>query len=250
MSYKRLAAFCVSGVLAALMGSAQVAHAGGCSRQPQPGDYLNCGLNGPYGPSGENYVECRSQCTALKNCLNSRPTPPANCNAQQQALDNCVSAGRSLPSSGPQRGNMLKQGLSVTVAYEAGVGCFLVDSGTTTSRSTDGGRASNSNEYISPICFIDSDYAYEAYESSSSPSRSSSAIKSVISSRLGVSEAQLTSDADFYTDLGASWEDMRAVADDFGKIFSVKIEDEVVNNLNTVDDVINCAHQASLAGLY
>ena len=249
----KLALTCFGIGLAAVIGSAQVAHAGGCSRTPDPGDYLNCAPNGPYGPSGPNFVNCLTACSALRTCLNSRPTPPANCSAEQTALDNCMRNGGAQPIPPGQRAGISLP--SVTVAFAPGMGCVLVNSGSMAS-----GRKGSSLESLdNPTaqfaasqlhmaeCKLVSAVPYsQSYnEQQSNEVAASSLVKRVVSERLGVSEASLVGKADLYSDLGASWDDVRAIANDFGRLFAVTIDDDVINNLNTMDDVTNCVRQAS-----
>lgn len=240
---------------AVFLGTSQSAHAGGCQRQPRPGDYLNCNLNGPYGPSGPNNVECRSQCTALRDCLNN---PPAGgCAAQQTALNECVANGTfGLDSSGGGMASGSSSVSVVTVSYDSSAGCVLVGSGTVAREQleeisnyleTDPTEASSgyyaSAAYSDSECLIAEDLAIEVDGSHRN------VVIELLSSKLGVEKARLGDQADLYADLGASWEDMRAVANDFGKLFRVKVQDEVVNNLNTVEDVVRCVQNASLGGV-
>lgn len=75
---------------------------GGCARQPQPGDGYNCdGVNSPYHPNNNNGIDCRSQCNAVKRCLNGGG---GGCQPQLDQLNACMRqrAGASMMPNGDE----------------------------------------------------------------------------------------------------------------------------------------------------
>ena len=216
------------------------AAAGGCQRQPQPGDYLNCALNGPYGPSGPNFISCQAQCNALKTCLNA---PPAiGCGAQTTALNTCA-PGIHIPGVAIVAPN---NPTVATVAYADGVGCFL-QSGRAVKNSylasTDGAiaaRRANQGTISAEECKVLS------YEVLARGSGNTSVIGDVIARRLGVDRNAVTESTDLYADLGASYEDVRGIANELGGLFAVTVSDSAVKPMNTVGDILNCVESAMI----
>ena len=219
----------ISGVLAV-----DAVHAGGCQRQRQPGDYLNCSLNGPYGPSGPNFIDCRAQCTALKNCLNN---PPAGgCATQTAALNACA--------PGIHRPGIASTGSGLpTLAYKEGAGCFLTDGGSAAVAGLvmqgETTLVRTSDSLADEKCIVSSAEMVLG-------SDSTGFIGDVVAQRLGVDRSAVTMSADLYADLGASYDDVRGIGIELGKAFSVNVSEEATKHMNTVGDIVNCAQSAMM----
>ncbi len=63
-------------------------------------------------------------------------------------------------------------------------------------------------------------------------------VKAIIVDKLGVSEAEVTNDADFASDLNADSLDTVELIMEFEKEFNLQIPDEQTENISTVGDAI------------
>ncbi len=215
----------------------------GCSRTPQPGDYLDCSLNGPFGPSGENYVECRDECNAYEACLN---TPPAaGCSNERDALEQCAPGAHD--DAYPNHANGLLAPPVGTVSYSSDLGCFLIPASTINSAPS-GDRdhfqkspgASNRMTVESHGGNFEEACAVSIDQGNYILDQAQTMVGQALAYQLGGNEAPYSADLDLYDDLDASWEDVRAIADSMGLNFSVDVEDNVVDNMHTVGDLIDC----------
>jgi acyl carrier protein len=71
-------------------------------------------------------------------------------------------------------------------------------------------------------------------------------IGDVIARRLGVDRNAVTESTDLYADLGASYEDVRGIANELGGLFAVTVSDSAVKPMNTVGDILNCVESAMI----
>jgi len=71
-------------------------------------------------------------------------------------------------------------------------------------------------------------------------------IGDVIARRLGVDRMAVTETADLYLDLGASYDDVRVIANELGNMFSVGVSEEAIKPMNTVGDILNCVDSAMM----
>lgn len=63
-------------------------------------------------------------------------------------------------------------------------------------------------------------------------------VKEIIVNKLGVDEAQVTSEASFINDLGADSLDTVELVMEFEKVFNIQIPDEDAEKISTVGDAI------------
>ncbi|MCB0353842.1 MAG: hypothetical protein KDD64_09970 [Bdellovibrionales bacterium] len=235
----------------ALLPESAFAGLTGCSRTPQPGDYLSCGLNGPFGPSGPNYIECRSQCTALKNCLNN---PPAGgCGTQASNLEACAPGIHDTtypghaplipPPPAPGGAPITAPGGS-TIGFSPTAGCYVVAAAKSTSfvgfKTSSLNRGQTLTADDRATCPNDLVVAYEvAAFSDAGP-----AIIEASAHRFALGASQLSLNNDFYTDLGGSYEDVQAIAHTVGSAYGVTVRSDVVDNMNTLQDMVDCVKSA------
>jgi len=227
----------------------QMASAGltGCSPQSNPGDRYNCSASGPYAPNQLNGHDCRSQCNALKRCVNY---PPADgCEHAHIALNDCLAQaqmGSGLPA-------LTSNNHMATVNYTPGVGCFLEASGSTnltqiegemrvdrTGDSSFGGPVARSEE----TCLITGDRDPVVEYASS---HSEDTVIEVASDRLGINKLEISARDDLYDDLGADWYDVRSITGDLASLFEVHVGNEVVDNMHTIGDLVDCINSAVLS---
>jgi hypothetical protein len=67
----------------------------------------------------------------------------------------------------------------------------------------------------------------------------------VVANVLHVDPHMVQRDTNFYRDLGATWEDMRVIANEFGNYFGLEIEDGVVDHMITPRDIEDCSRRIS-----
>lgn len=208
----------------------------GCSRQRQPGDYLQCGGAGPFGPAGPNTVECRAECTAYANCLNN---PPAGgCQTQRNALEQCCPGCHDTAYPPPGGAPAPRQNGAVT--YAPGVGCFVVGGQKEhiLGRSSVGGLGATNRALTDQSCPIDIIVSLAVVNNAEEIARDYSALQ------LSLASSSLKQSDDYYKDLGASWEDVRAIGSAIGAALEVDVHDEVIDNINTIEDLTNCIQSA------
>lgn len=63
-------------------------------------------------------------------------------------------------------------------------------------------------------------------------------VKEIVVNKLGVDEAQVTSEASFINDLGADSLDTVELVMEFEKVFNIQIPDEDAEKISTVGDAI------------
>ncbi len=68
-------------------------------------------------------------------------------------------------------------------------------------------------------------------------------VKQIVADRLGVEESQVTPEASFANDLGADSLDTVELIMEFEKEFNLEIQDEEVEQIETVGDVIKLLQQ-------
>jgi hypothetical protein len=68
-------------------------------------------------------------------------------------------------------------------------------------------------------------------------------IQTVVADVLNVSPQMVQRDTNFYEDLGATWEDMRVIADQLGMLTGVDIDDSIVDQVRTPRDIELCSRQ-------
>lgn len=229
----------------------QDAHAGltGCSRQPNPGGYLNCALNGPFGESGPNSVACRAECRALRNCLNN---PPASgCGSEYDDLEACAPGvhDSTYPNHAHNGGTNLTTG-NGSVGYSATLGCYLVRQSTYASAESllnlhDDDQRPGNGDGSQSANLPDSSCVLVSYGDVASHASADSFVTSAVALQFGIAAEDVDSADDLYSDYGASWDDVQAVAQSVAGSFNFVVEDEVVDHMNTVGDLINCVVEAT-----
>ncbi|MBN8550628.1 MAG: hypothetical protein J0M12_15035 [Deltaproteobacteria bacterium] len=221
------------------------AHAGltGCARQPQPGDGYDCRLGGPYGPGtlgqGNN---CTTQCQAVKDCLNGGGSPPPTCTTELNGLNVCVRNARAARIDVNPNGTCYASVTPVTTHPTVGV--------VTSAEAVVFSKMSSTREVSSnirkSISFAQTDATIdeevcERYDSASP----GVLLQSVVAGVLNVEPSQVQAQTNLYTDLGATWNDMRAIANQLETYFAIEISNNVVNSMNSISDLILCSEQAS-----
>lgn len=216
-----VAAFAVQGFLIA----PNDAYAGltGCSRQPLPGDAYDCTLGGPYGPGtlgqGNN---CTSACKTLVKCLNSAtPTPP--CANQHNNLNVCIRNARSAMIDWSQNEGCYA---SITPNGDGTKVGHAVSWDNSSSDDSSGGY------YDEPICVDAGDGSPAVL------------LQEIVGDVLNVDPSEVRADSDLYADFGATWEDMRVIADRLEYSFGFDITDNVVNEMSSISDLIVCSEEA------
>lgn len=209
------------------------AHAGltGCSSQPQPGDGYDCRLGGPYGPGtlgqGNN---CVSQCNSLKDCLNANPQSQSVCDNLKNNLGVCVQQARRNK-----------------VQYLPGVGCSVVDDRVIASAEEEilvprvlSASGMLKSQAVRLQVAVEEEVCSEEMLAENEPA---ALLQGVVASVLHVAPHMVQRDTHFYRDLGATWEDMRVIANELGGYYGVQIEDSVVDHMNTARDIESCAQR-------
>jgi hypothetical protein len=209
---------------------ANYAHAGltGCAGAPAPGSHLDCRLQGPFSPRANGGLSCITQCKALKTCLENNPNNRAVCNPEQAAMDACVATLR--------RNRAL---------YTPGVGCQIeravaVDTSISDEREVVLRTLRQMMVIRSNVKIADHQLDEAICEESSEPAI---IIQTVVADVLNVSPQMVQRDTNFYEDLGATWEDMRVIADQLGMLTGVDIDDSIVDQVRTPRDIELCSRQ-------
>ncbi|MCB0353007.1 MAG: hypothetical protein KDD64_05755 [Bdellovibrionales bacterium] len=231
----------------------QTARAGliGCQSVPSAGDYLDCGINGPFGPGGPDSLECRPYCNALRECLNDPPV--GGCGSESQALEACAPGVHDRrypthaplipPPPAPIPTTTTPSG--GTIGFLPGVGCIVepaeeeraLSKESLSSRGNVNTQYRTTGEWVN--CPSDVVIAYVAAYSDAGP-----AVIEASAERFIVDSAQLSLSDDFYTDLGASYEDVQAIGNAVASAYGVTVRQEVLDNMNTLQDMANCVKSA------
>jgi len=133
-----------------------------------------------------------------------------------------------------------------TVAYLDGVGCFLTGVRSTKVASLSSTKAASSRIGSSQVTISAEQCQVVSVEVMLRGQSSTGIIGDVIARRLGVDRMAVTETADLYLDLGASYDDVRVIANELGNMFSVGVSEEAIKPMNTVGDILNCVDSAMM----